>query len=139
MKPFYSVILPIYNAAETLAETLDSLLAQDYPSFEICAVNDGSSDGSRAILEAYRELHPVFSWKIVDRANGGLCAARYAGVAVAPGRFLCPARCRRPLAPEQTESFALSTSSAKGDTRPCFYISVRVLLVVIAKRGIRGI
>lgn len=87
MKPFYSVILPIYNAAATLAETLDSLLAQDYPSFEICAVNDGSSDGSRAILEAYREQHPALSWKIVDRANGGLGAARNAGVAVAEGDF----------------------------------------------------
>lgn len=56
--PQISVLLPIYNAAPTLGETLDSLLAQDAAGIEIIAVNDGSKDGSESLLkEAAKRDH----------------------------------------------------------------------------------
>ena len=49
------MLMPIYNAAETLPETIDSLLKQSMPDFEIVAINDGSTDDTAAILHARAE------------------------------------------------------------------------------------
>ena len=51
--PKISVILPIYNAAQTLSQTLGSLCRQRFDGFELIAVNDGSQDGTHEILNAY--------------------------------------------------------------------------------------
>ena len=46
-RPFFSVIIPIYNAEKTLAEAVHSVLAQTFADFEILLVDDASTDGSR--------------------------------------------------------------------------------------------
>ena len=48
-----SVIIPVYNAADYVGQTIDSVLRQTYTSVEIIVVDDGSTDGSRQILEGY--------------------------------------------------------------------------------------
>ena len=53
-----SVIMPVYNAEKYLAEALDSLLAQDYPNYEIICVDDGSMDTSKVILDLYARKSP---------------------------------------------------------------------------------
>ena len=59
MKSFkVSIILPVYNVEKYLGACLDSLLAQTLEDIEIVAVNDGSTDGSLQILQAYQALHP---------------------------------------------------------------------------------
>ncbi|MFL6681958.1 MAG: glycosyltransferase family 2 protein [Burkholderiaceae bacterium] len=81
--PLVSVVIPAYNAAATLSDTLDSVLAQTWRNIEIVVVDDGSRDGTPDVLARYapgvRALH---------QANGGLAAARNAGVAAARGRFV---------------------------------------------------
>ncbi len=54
-KPKISVILPVYNAARFLRESLDSILNQTFEDFEIIAVDDGSVDGSQYILKQYQK------------------------------------------------------------------------------------
>ena len=56
--PLVSVLIPVYNAERYLARCLDSVLSQDYPSIEVVAVDDGSRDGSPALLDAYAAMHP---------------------------------------------------------------------------------
>jgi len=51
--PLVSIVLPVYNAAAYLRESVDSVLRQDYRNFELLIINDGSSDESRAIIEEY--------------------------------------------------------------------------------------
>ena len=53
-----SVIVPVYNAGRYLEECLDSILGQSFADFELLLVNDGSTDGSEAICEAYAEIDP---------------------------------------------------------------------------------
>ena len=55
LNPFISVILPAYNAAEFLNESIDSILHQTYQNFELIIVNDGSTDNTQAIIEQYAD------------------------------------------------------------------------------------
>ena len=80
-----SVIVPIYNAQAQLRVCLDSILSQTLPELEVIAVNDGSTDGSREILEEYRRTHPQ-RFRVIHQENGGPSAARNAALRIARGR-----------------------------------------------------
>ena len=82
-----SIVIPVYNVEPYLRECLDSVFAQDLTDCEVVAVNDGSTDGSRAILEAYKASHPEVL-TVVDKTNGGLSSARNAGVVMAKGDYI---------------------------------------------------
>jgi CDP-glycerol glycerophosphotransferase len=84
--PTVSVVVPIYNVEDYLAECLDSLRAQTFEDFEVIVVDDGSPDGSRAIAERYAGLDRRI--RVIARENGGLGAARNTGLAHARGRYL---------------------------------------------------
>ena len=58
MNPLISVIIPVYNAEQFLPACLDSVLHQDYPSFEILVIDDGSTDGSAALIDRYAAREP---------------------------------------------------------------------------------
>src|SRR5262249_54804206 len=76
--PKVLVIVCTYNSAPTLPECLDSLLALQYPEREIIVINDGSRDGTEAILKQY----PV---RAITVPNGGLSRARNLGLEQATG------------------------------------------------------
>lgn len=85
--PRVSVVLPVYNAERYLARCLDSVLGQTYPNVEVVAVDDGSSDGSPAILDGYAARNP--GRVIVEhRANGGAASARNRGIELCSGEYL---------------------------------------------------
>jgi glycosyltransferase involved in cell wall biosynthesis len=71
MRRLVSILIPCYNAAPYVAAALDSALAQTWPEKEIIAVNDGSTDRSREILESYRSR----GVKVIHQENRGQCAA----------------------------------------------------------------
>lgn len=81
--PLVSVILPVYNGEAYLAQAVDSVLQQTLRPFELIAIDDGSNDGSPSILASYRDRITV-----VRQANGGVAAARNAGIARARGEFV---------------------------------------------------
>ncbi len=76
-----SIIIPAYNAADTLAHTLDSLLAQTIVNWETIIVDDGSSDGTSKIAESYAGRDMRF--RLVSQDNAGVAAARNRGIALA--------------------------------------------------------
>ena len=73
MKPLVSVIVPIYNAAPYLQETLDSILASTYRPLEVVMVDDGSKDDSRKIAQDICNVHP--ECRIISQENKGVYAA----------------------------------------------------------------
>jgi glycosyltransferase involved in cell wall biosynthesis len=73
--PLVSVVVPVYNAAQFLRETLESILDQTYRQFEIIAVNDGSTDSSLEILEEYADRI-----QCIHQENQGVAIARNVGV-----------------------------------------------------------
>jgi glycosyltransferase involved in cell wall biosynthesis len=82
----FSIIIPVYNVEEFLPKCLDSALCQTYANYEIIAVNDGSTDGSRKVLSQYE--HKNSRIKVIDQENKGLGGARNTGIQYANGEFL---------------------------------------------------
>ncbi len=83
LQPVVSVVIPNYNYAAYLREAIDSVLAQTYKKIEIIVVDDGSTDGSREVIESYGERVTT-----VFQQNQGVSAARNNGVACGSGEFV---------------------------------------------------
>lgn len=79
-KPLVSIIVNNYNYAQFAGRTVDSALAQTYPGIEVIVVDDGSTDSSREVLEAYRGR-----CRIIHQPNGGQAAAYNSGFAASSG------------------------------------------------------
>lgn len=82
----FSIIVPVYNVELYLEQCLESLRTQDYSDYEVICVNDGSTDSSRKILTAWETRMPQM--RVIDRANGGLSAARNTGLQAATGDYV---------------------------------------------------
>jgi len=81
--PLVSVVIPAYNAGRTLAQTLDSVLAQSYSNIEIIVVDDGSTDATAEVLQAYeKRIRSIY------QPNKGLPSARNTGCMAARGEFI---------------------------------------------------
>ncbi|MST56358.1 glycosyltransferase [Pyramidobacter sp. SM-530-WT-4B] len=85
-KIIVSVVMPVYNAQEYLAASLDCLLNQTLKDIEVICVNDGSSDNSLKILEEYRRHDPRVV--ILSQSNKGAGAARNLGFSQGSGRYV---------------------------------------------------
>lgn len=86
--PLVSVVVPVYNMEAFLPETLDSILASDYPNFEVVVVDDGSKDASYRIACDYAKKDQRV--RAYTQPNGGACAARNQAVRLAKGEFILP-------------------------------------------------
>lgn len=81
-----SIIIPVYNVETFLPQCLDSLVNQTYQDVEIICVNDGSTDGSLAILQKYARKDKRI--KIISRENRGVSESRNEGMESASGEWL---------------------------------------------------
>lgn len=86
--PLVSVVVPAWNAADTLAETLRSVSAQNYANIEIIIVDDGSTDDTAAVAAEYCALEPRA--RLVRQDNAGVAAARNRAIAEAKGEWVAP-------------------------------------------------
>lgn len=84
--PKVSVIVPVYNVEKYLRKCMDSLVGQTLRDIEIICVDDGSTDGSGAILDEYAAKDPRV--KVMHQANAGAGPARNAGLDAAAGKYL---------------------------------------------------
>lgn len=84
--PKVSVLVPICNVERYLEECLDSLAAQSFTDFEVLCINDGSTDGSLAIIHRYMEADARF--RVIDKPNSGYGASMNMGLANAIGEYI---------------------------------------------------
>jgi glycosyltransferase involved in cell wall biosynthesis len=84
--PVISVVLPVYNGEKYVAEAIDSILSQTFTDFELIIINDGSTDNSLEVLEAYQKYDARI--RLISRENKGLVATLNEGIDLAKGVWL---------------------------------------------------
>jgi len=84
MMPRVSVIIPVFNRADLIAETLNSVLAQTYRDFEIVVVNDGSTDNTLRVLSNYK----AHNLRVISQRNQGQAIARNTGIRASKGALI---------------------------------------------------
>lgn len=84
--PTISIIVPVYNVEAYLPKCIDSILAQTFRDFELILVDDGSPDNCPALCDAAAERDERI--RVIHQKNGGLSAARNAGLDIARGEWI---------------------------------------------------
>lgn len=88
MNSTISVIIPCYNQAQFLAQTVESALNSTHPKLEIIIVNDGSTDYSKEIAEELTEKYS--NVYLLNQKNAGVAAARNAGIEFSNSKYILP-------------------------------------------------
>ena len=86
-----SVVIPTYNRSHTIMRAINSVLSQTYPAFEIIVVDDGSTDGTKELLQAHgfcKKGTKELEKKYLIQENGGVSSARNLGIKNAKGDFI---------------------------------------------------
>lgn len=101
--PLVSVVIPTYNHADYLKQAVDSVLGQDYPNIELIVLDDGSTDGTRAVLDSYGNRFYWESQKNMGQsstlnkgwnlAKGEILAYLSADDLLLPGAIACSVKC----------------------------------------------
>ena len=87
-KPFFSILIPVYNVEKYLVSCLESILEQQYKDYEIILVDDGSTDQSPVLCDKYAEENPE-KIKVLHKKNEGQLSARLEAIKLANGYYTC--------------------------------------------------
>ena len=118
--PSLSLIVPIYNVAEYLSTTLDSIVRQTLSHFEVILVDDGSTDGSREIAEFFCQRQP--HWHLITQEQQGVSVARNVGTQQASGDFVAYLDGDDWLCPQTLETLMSAAQKHEADMVQCgFY------------------
>ncbi len=84
--PVISIIMPVYNAEETVSRMIDTIIAQTFIEWELICIDDGSKDSSGVILDEYAKRDERI--RVIHKVNEGVSAARQDGLDVARGDYI---------------------------------------------------
>ena len=122
MKPLISIIIPVYNAEQTLRACLDSVLAQTYKNIEVLCTVDGANDSSASILYDYSKKDQRVT--VIEQESSGPATARNAGLTVATGEYIGFVDADDKVAPEMYETLLAAIKKEKADLACCAHYSI---------------
>lgn len=111
MKPLVSILIPAYNAAEWIADTLESAVAQTWPRKEIIVVDDGSRDRTLSIAQRFVSR----GVKVLSKANAGAAAARNTALSISHGDYIQWLDADDLLAPDKIASQMEAAARLRGN------------------------
>lgn len=120
--PLLSIIVPVYKVENYLPKCMDSILAQTFTDFELILVDDGSPDNCPALCDAAAEKDARI--RVIHQKNGGLSAARNAGLDAARGVWIGFVDSDDYIAPEMYEALYQAVQSTGADLALCDYAEV---------------
>lgn len=140
-QPLFSLVVPVYNVESYLGQCLDSIVAQTNRNFEVILVDDGSTDSSGKLADAFQEENAdAFPIRVVHQTNQGLSAARNCGISHASGEYVLCIDSDDYIVPETVEAlqgklqeapydmvffrFQEFDENREGDVRPISFPSV---------------
>ena len=113
MEPTVSIIVPVYNAEHTIPRCIESILNQEYSDFELLLVNDGSTDGSGAVCDAYAARDARI--RVIHKENTGVSDTRNTALDQARGTYLQFLDSDDWITPDATSSLVRAAESAQCD------------------------
>lgn len=119
--PFLSIIVPVYNVEKYIHQCLESIIAQDFPDYEVILVDDGSTDTSGEICDRYTAKYSQF--QCIHKANGGLPSARKCGYAASRGQYVTFVDSDDWIAPAIYSKMCLEARNTGADIVLCGHIS----------------
>lgn len=117
-----SILVPVYNVEKYLTRCIDSILAQTYTDYEIVLVNDGSTDKSGAMCDAYGAEHDCI--RVIHQANAGLAQVRNVSVAAARGEYITFVDSDDAIEPEYLETLMRDLQETGSDISICSWCEV---------------
>lgn len=114
-----SVIVPTYNIESYIEKAVESICAQTYRDLEIILVNDGSSDGTPALLDKLAKKDDRI--KVIHKENGGVTKARLCGVEVATGEWIGFVDGDDYIEPQMYEMLLANAKKHEADISHCGY------------------
>lgn len=111
--PLISVIVPVYKVEAYLPACVDSILSQTFSNFELILVDDGSPDACGAMCDSY--AHEDSRIRVIHQENGGLSAARNAGLDIAKGEYVTFVDSDDVIAPDCLQLFTEVTGETNAD------------------------
>lgn len=121
--PLISVIVPVYQVQDYLAECIDSLLVQTYTNLEILLVDDGSTDSSGEICDRYAAKDDRV--RVIHQENQGPSVARNAGLDSAEGEYIAFVDSDDVALPDFIEALYALLDKYQADIAACAYIECR--------------
>lgn len=119
-KGLISVIVPVYNVEQYLADCIQSILMQTYSLFEIILVDDGSTDGSGILCDVWQKKDSRI--RVFHQKNSGLSAARNRGMREAKGEYLCFVDSDDWIAPDYLKILYENLLTFHADVSCCRYL-----------------
>ena len=119
-----SIIIPVFNVEKYVQTCLDSVIEQSFRDFEVIVVDDGSTDGSPAICDAAAKQDGRI--RVIHQRNGGLSAARNAGLDIARGEWIGFLDSDDFILPDMYEKLMNAAEKARADIAVCNYMRVDV-------------
>jgi glycosyltransferase involved in cell wall biosynthesis len=86
VKPFFSVVIPVYNGASKLKLTLESVIGQRFTDFEVLVMDDGSTDNAEAVVKSFGDGRIRYEWAA---NSGGPATPRNRGIEAASADWIC--------------------------------------------------
>ena len=118
-----SIIIPIYNVAAYIEESLESVINQTYCNLEILLVDDGSTDGSGKMCDEYEKRDSRI--RVVHQDNRGLSAARNTGLNMMSGDAVAFLDSDDALMPDYIEKMFATMAKENADLVLCKYLTYR--------------
>ncbi|MFQ9012055.1 MAG: glycosyltransferase family 2 protein, partial [Veillonella atypica] len=81
-----SIVIPVYNTEKYLRHCIESVILQTYKDLEIILIDDGSTDNSAQMCDAFADIDKRV--KVIHKENGGLSSARNTGMKIAHGKYI---------------------------------------------------
>lgn len=120
-RPQVTIIMPVYKAEATIRKSLDSILAQTLGDWELVIVDDGSPDSSGSVCDEYAQRDSRIT--VIHQQNGGVSAARQAGLDMAKGEYVIHVDPDDWVEPEMLDELYKKAKSDDADMVICDFIS----------------
>jgi glycosyltransferase involved in cell wall biosynthesis len=86
LAPYFSIVIPTFNRAEKLKQTLESVIVQSFTDFEVLVMDDGSTDNTKAVIESFHDTRLRYDWA---PNSGGPATPRNRGINAAQAEWIC--------------------------------------------------